>query len=382
MIIPSAKRNSGIALVIVMVMILVLGVLAGGFAYSMKVEMRLAMQSNNETEFEWLGRSGVELARCLLVEQFKAKSGNPADSLKQKWAGGTGDTNVLPDISMDNFELGRGRISVKIVDAERKFNVNHQNRALMLEMLNRAMRFMGVDPSESSQVVDSILDWTDADSDEGISGTESSYYLGLEPPYAAKNGPVDDITELLFIRGIKENPAMFWGSTSSNYTPSPFMNRGPGGIRDREVIDYPYGLNDFLTPISSGKVNVNTAPRHVLEMIFGNPDAVTAIMTERAGLDGQEGTEDDRPIGNVAQIKTLTANIISETLVDQVFGIQSSVFEVTVSCDIGGFRRDYVALLNRFSVTKVDVLYMYWKRNSGQRSEEGSSTSADLAVTP
>ena len=35
----------------------------GIFAYNMRVETKLAMNSNNETEMEWLGRSGVELAR-------------------------------------------------------------------------------------------------------------------------------------------------------------------------------------------------------------------------------------------------------------------------------------------------------------------------------
>ena len=56
-------KPDGIAIFIVLVSILVLGSMAGIFAYNMRIETKLAMNSNNEAEMEWLGRSGVELAR-------------------------------------------------------------------------------------------------------------------------------------------------------------------------------------------------------------------------------------------------------------------------------------------------------------------------------
>ena len=44
----------------VMIAIFVLSVLVGAFAYSMKVETKLAMNANQETESTWSdGRSGV-----------------------------------------------------------------------------------------------------------------------------------------------------------------------------------------------------------------------------------------------------------------------------------------------------------------------------------
>ena len=59
---------SGIAMIIVMLVIVVLSVLAGGFAYTMKVETRLAANNAYESDMEWLGRSGVELARYAIRE--------------------------------------------------------------------------------------------------------------------------------------------------------------------------------------------------------------------------------------------------------------------------------------------------------------------------
>ena len=54
-----------------MISITVLAMLAGGFAYSMKVETRLARNVNSEAQLEWLGRSGVEYCRWILAEQLR-----------------------------------------------------------------------------------------------------------------------------------------------------------------------------------------------------------------------------------------------------------------------------------------------------------------------
>ena len=51
-----ARSENGVALIIVLVVITVLGILAGGFAYSMKIEMRLAQQTTLDSDFEWMGR--------------------------------------------------------------------------------------------------------------------------------------------------------------------------------------------------------------------------------------------------------------------------------------------------------------------------------------
>src|SRR5947207_2244409 len=109
----SSTAPRGMALMIVMVVIFMLSILAGGFALSMKTELRLARNHNNEAELEWLGRSGVELARYVLAQQMLIPS-EPYDALNQKWAGGIGVTNEnLSDITMENNLLGNGTFSIK-----------------------------------------------------------------------------------------------------------------------------------------------------------------------------------------------------------------------------------------------------------------------------
>ena len=48
---------------------------------------------------------------------------------------------------------------------------------------------------------DSILDWMNPSEAAGFSSTKSNYYLHLNPPYYCKNGPIDDISELLLKMG-------------------------------------------------------------------------------------------------------------------------------------------------------------------------------------
>src|SRR5438132_10900883 len=150
------QRASGIALIIVMMVIVVLGILAAGLAYSMKVEMKLARNVDSESDLEWLGRSGVELARYVLAQQLNIPGEAGFDALNQKWAGGTGGTNdLLADISLENNQLGRGRFSVKIIDLERRVNINFANE----EILKQALRLMGMASFDASTVADSIQDW-------------------------------------------------------------------------------------------------------------------------------------------------------------------------------------------------------------------------------
>src|SRR5687768_11681915 len=87
--------ESGIALIIVMIVIVVLAIVAGGVAYSMKVETRLARSSSFDAQLDNLGRSGVEYARWVLGEQLREL--NPEQrmytGLDQRWAGGPRNTN-------------------------------------------------------------------------------------------------------------------------------------------------------------------------------------------------------------------------------------------------------------------------------------------------
>jgi type II secretory pathway component PulK len=358
----AARGPRGIALIIVMISIFILAVLAAGFAYSMKVETKLASNSNNELQMEWMGRSGVELARYVLGQEMGMPS-MPYDALNQIWAGGPGgpsETNsAMTAVSLKNNTLGDGTFSVTITDLERKVNINTAvNNGALLE---HALINMGVDASDISVIVSSIQDWIDLDDQPRPGGAESDYYQSLTPAYFAKNGPVVDLTELLFVKGI--TPEMYWGSFSTNHPQNVFPTHQAGGAHmPNDTPTYPFGLNDIFTPFSNGTINLNTAPASTLTMIPGI-DETTAqqIIRMRAGPDGIDGTDDDTPLNNVGElVNVLGQNAAAIGQISQYCGVRSSTFEVKVDVQVGMSRRRYTPLLRRNTPKDIQIMSFRW----------------------
>lgn len=358
--ITPSQAPRGIALIIVMIAIVSLGILAGGFAYSMKVETTLARNANRDADLEWLGRSGIELAKYVLSQP--AQGGMQVDALNQKWAGGTGETNSMAaDIPLDNYEIGPGVISVKIKDLDRKFNINSITPANR-EIMAQALILMGVDAGDSSHLINAILDWTDPDNatQMGSSDTESGYYEQLDPPYRAKNGPFDDITELMLVKGI--TPAMFYGSGQAAMLSHGSVRRDRLSRATGEEPIYPVGLADLFTTLSSGLVNINTASPTVMQLIPEVDETLAqAIVTARAGLDGVEGNEDDMPFRSIQELGRVPG--MPPVVINQFaryFTTRSTTFEVHVTASIANFRREYTSVLRRDG-NRVVTLFTYWR---------------------
>lgn len=363
--IASAPR--GIALIIVMITVLVLSALAGGFAWSMKVETKLARNANSENELLWLGRSGVELARFVVGEQL-ALACEPYDALNQVWAGGPGglctSNSPLQGVPIKNVELGHGKFTLKIVDLERKMNLNRADEMI----LQHAFLLMEADPGEFPAVISAIQDWTDADDEIHLNGAESDDYQALIPPYFAKNRPIDDLSELLLVRGV--TPELFWGPANTNHQPgavqrklNQFSSLGPVS----SPFTYPVGLVDLFTPLSAGRLNINTASLMALQMVpFIDADRAARIVMLRSGFDGVEGTEDDTPAGSPGM--SVLDMLVSAGLSQQEAAMaarhldqRSRTFEVTVEAEVNSYRRTFVAVLGRISARDVQILTFSWK---------------------
>jgi type II secretory pathway component PulK len=361
-------------MIIVMMVIIVLSVLAGGFAYSMKVETKLARNQTYESDMEWLGRSGVELGKYALAQQLASPPPEGMYSgLNQLWAGGPPNpTNeALANISLTNVEMGVGKFSVTIQDMERKFNlsvITEQNPSI----LERALVLVGADSAGIPAIVDSYLDWIDNDGNKThLDGAEREFYLALPSPYCAKNGPVDDIRELMLLKGMNEQ--YFWGTARVGQSVEP-RAKGRSPLK-RPMSPYlqsiqqdqasGVGLVDLFTPIAGAgpAVNINTASAEVLQLVPGiDASMAQAIVAARAGPDGQPGTEDDTPFINTGELINVPG--INATMVGamrNLFTVQSQVFEITVDAEIGNYKRRFVALVHRRSRQDVTTLNFSWK---------------------
>jgi len=351
------SNRQGIALIVVMIVILALTILAGAFALSMKVETRLARNSNAETELLWLGRSGVEYAKYVLAQQLLIPN-EPYDSLNQIWAGGPGgldETNsALAGISLKDYKLGRGSFSITITDMERKFNINVANDVI----LQQALTVMGVDAGDIPTISDSILDWIDTDDDPHLNGEESDYYEGLEVPYSAKNAPVDDMLELLDVNGVTY--PIFWGASYASHAPAFFQPLDKFGHLENMPTNL-VGLVDVFTALSSGRININTASASVFQLLDMDESVAQEIIKLRSGPDGADGTEDDVPFRNVGELGNAGISTQGLQQLARFCVVRSAIFEVVVDAQVGDSKREYHAIVARNSPTDIQTLGFYWK---------------------
>lgn len=358
-----SNREQGIALMIVLIVIMVLGVLAGGFAYSMRVETKLAGNSNFEGDLEWIGRSGVEFARYILVQHLNVMN-EPWDSRNQKWAGGPMGTNeILAALSLEDNPLGHGTFSIRITDTDRKFNINLISETGTYP-LQQALMLVGGDPGETSKIQDSFLDWIDPNDNSHLNGAETPDYLSNPnpgyAPYIAKNGPLDDLSELMLIRGI--TPEMFWGPGGRRRAMSD-INETPGG----QSTEGSSGLVDLFTTLSEGSININTASASVLQLLPGvDAGLAQGIINLRSGWDGVDGTEDDVPfrsVGELINVPGMIPQLVQQIQATGALRTRSYTFEVLVSAKINEYKRQFIALVRRNPSNPRDVqtLFFRWK---------------------
>lgn len=350
------NKPRGVALFIVMIAIFVLSVMAAIFAASMKVETKLAQNAEHEEQLLWLGRSGVELARYVLAQEASL----PYDSLNEIWAGGPGtlqeSNSPLLGISLDNYQIGDGSVSVKIIDLDRKLNINTANPA----ELQQALNLMGVGADNVSIISDSILDWISPGENPRLAGAKSDYYQNLDPPYYCKDAPMDDLSELLLVRGIWDHPEIYWGGSATNQEPAAFRQKLGFGSSPFQAPEYPFGLKDMFTTISGGRININTADTNVLQMLPGVDNAIAENITKvRPGSDDVDGTEGRPSFTSPGQILTAAGAPAADAAYCTV---RSFAFEVHVTAQVPGVPpREYVAILYRNSPNDIKVLSFYWK---------------------
>jgi general secretion pathway protein K len=354
-------QSSGIALAAVLIAVFVLTMLVAAFAYTMKVETKLAQNADSETELLWLGRSGVDYCRWILAQSEACPGSAPYDSLDQIWAGGSGgpcsSNSALMEVQK-TVTLGQGSFTWQMEDLERKFNINTANE----DVLRQGFRLIGVDPGEAEGITSSILDWIDRDRTMHIGGKESDYYEGLIPPYYAKNRPIDDLSELLLVYGV--TPDIYWGGAATNHMPAAFQRELLRG-RAVDVPFFPVGLNDLFTPLSGARININTASAIQLQLVPGITDVVAGnIIGLRQGRDGMGPTPAGSPVFPRVEDLLVNAgmNYQQAQFSARFLELRSLTFKATITAQVGSYTRTFVAYLgrDRGNSRTVNILSFYW----------------------
>ena len=267
-------NQRGIALMAVLWVLVLLIALATEFAFSMKMEVNTTRNYKEDTESYYLSKAGLNMAMAELFKEARFHSIHPEhgwiignvltasiankstsspgqedpDTEESQRQDGLGEEETVQDFDIVNrtdIKLENGSITYTIRDENGKISVNSASK----NTLDKLLQFSGVeDKIERSTISDSILDWIDTDKNHRLNGAEDDYYRKQNPPYYAKNGPIETIDELLKIRGMTEE--ILYGSEES----------------DDEYKKT--GIANHLTIYKISTVNPNTASEEVLNILF------------------------------------------------------------------------------------------------------------------
>ncbi len=246
-------EKGGVALILVIWIIVMLMAIVGEFSYSMRTELNILRNFNEEEIAYQLALAGIERAKfeILSVKESSYVYMNEEGILAFE----DGDENPVR-----KGELGNSTFSYVITDENAKLNINKAP----LSQLKPFIRNTGVDITEVDTIVDSIIDWRDTNDLHMLNGAEEDYYRSLENPYSCKDGPFDAVDDLLLVKGVTEE--IFYGTAE--------RERDDDDDDDQQVYD---GIAQYITTWGSGKININTASANVLEAVLGSQKAEEII---------------------------------------------------------------------------------------------------------
>lgn len=216
------RRQRGFLLIIVLVTLVMVTLGAYAFTSMMLVEEEASRLAIRQIQSKYLADSGVDYVRLFLTNDLPTirEKGGLWDNAAQFQGVPVGIDPDDPDqvgrfsvISpgMDNDGNPEG-FRYGLMDESNKLNVNTLVYADKWFEGGGRQLLMAL-PNMTESIADAILDWIDGDGDERDYGCESGYYQGLSPPYAAKNGPLDSLDELLLVRGV--TPQLLFGSDTN-----------------------------------------------------------------------------------------------------------------------------------------------------------------------
>lgn len=260
-------KQNGFILIVVLGAVLVLSGLLFGFNLTTRTRLSAADSFYQTEQTSHGARAGLEIAIAAI------RDANDAGA----------DPRFTRLLTGDNtFSIDDASCSITVIDESGLLNVNclkgadgQPDRRSIDQFLRLIDLLNQQDTSEriGYGLVPSLIDWVDSDDEvthlpfiqRENTGAESGHYETQSPPYPCRNRPVDTVDDLLWVKGA---------------TP--------------EAVGR---LRPYLTCVGDGKININAAPKLVLESLSEQMDgALVQMILNQRRL---------RPFENPAQLRNL-----------------------------------------------------------------------------
>ncbi len=286
------RKNSGIALMVVLWVMTLLIVITFSFAVMVRTEVFSTTTFKEQMENKYLAEAGMH--RGMLEIYYRNAYKNNQLKLDNPEVYST-------DGTFYHGQMEDGQYRVAVMDESGKIDINQLNDTTGI-VLNNLLVNMGIEKNHADTIVDSILDWKDADDLHRLNGAESDYYMSLPNPYKAKDANFDNLDELLLVKGVTRD--ILYGGAEKP------------------------GLIQYLTVYSSASlININTAQPEVLKAIpFLTDDMLQSIISYRKAdntkKDGS-GLQAMLPAGDYAKISPYVTTADSNTYSIEAIGYKT-----------------------------------------------------------
>lgn len=258
-----ARQQQGVALLIVMFFALMLSASIATFLKRATVDAILSRNRESMARAEALARGGIVLAKAVILgdKERDLATGESArlDTLQDNWA-------RARDIVI--YDLHGGELRLKIDDEGAKLNLNSlfppgtdlqipdATEPFLVAFLELMVEELPIDVQvlyEPRDLAQNLIDYVDPDDTRLAGGLEDDFYQGQTPPYRPANRALLSVDEIGLVEG--------------------FDSALVEALRPYVTV-YPF--------VGGGGVNPNTAPPHILGLIFYND-----------GVDDRFAQEDD-----------------------------------------------------------------------------------------
>lgn len=241
----SRFTQNGIALMMVLWVLVFLSILSMNFLRSTRWVTGSTHNLKEETLTYYQALSGYHEAL-----QYIASDKDPAVDFLDEEGNFWIDNETIPVTGIRGTE--NGELEIRITDESALININYAQPDRLRKLLERA----GVKEDDILTIIDSVLDWKDADKEHHLSGAEDDYYESLPEPYKAKNGLFSVPEELVLVKGMK--PEYLFG----------------------EGIDAK-GLLSLITTFGRNTININTVTPEVMQFLGLNDVEIATVIKQR-----------------------------------------------------------------------------------------------------
>lgn len=340
----AAGRQRGVVLLIVLFFALLLSASIATFLKRATVDALLARNRDAMARAEALARGGVQLAEALLIEDEANDEASEAASALD-----TG-LDAWSRIGQTTIETRAGAtLHLQIDDAGARLNLNalfrfdpdaeegvpDRTEAFLLAFLEKMIDELPLEQRaryDARELTDNLIDYVDADDVRRAGGLENDYYQSQTPPYRAANRPLLSVEEIGLIEGF-----------------------------DADLLDV---IRPYVTvhPFAGGAgVNPNTAPPHILALIFYNDGVDLRFVQEDEVRKILEVRDEGRIFcpneGQSDEACTPMSEIVPNSeSIHPPLSYHSDVFAVRSEASVGGVQRTVEAVIDRTVLEEPQVL--------------------------